>query len=84
MIIPIYAFHHDPEYFPNPEVFDPDRFSPGEITKRTSLPFTPFIPFGEGWFNPNFIFNSFTSYSYNYDHEFALECDLDGLKLKLD
>jgi cytochrome P450 family 6 len=49
MIIPIYAFHHDPEYFPNPEVFDPDRFSPEEIVRRTSLPFTPFIPFGEGW-----------------------------------
>lgn len=40
--IPIYALHHDPKYFPNPKVFDPERFSDerkGEIVPGTYLPF---------------------------------------------
>jgi cytochrome P450 len=35
----------DPKYFPNPEVFDPERFS--EENKRHIKPFT-FAPFGAG------------------------------------
>ncbi|CAH0687994.1 unnamed protein product [Spodoptera exigua] len=35
----------DPEYFPNPEVFNPDRFLPEN--ERTITPYT-FMPFGEG------------------------------------
>lgn len=45
VIIPIYGIHHDPEHYPNPEAFDPERFS--EETKRTRHPYT-FLPFGEG------------------------------------
>lgn len=41
-MIPIYGFHHDPKYFPEPEKFDPERFSDenkGDIDPDTYLPF---------------------------------------------
>jgi cytochrome P450 family 6 len=43
--VSVYSLHRDPEYFPNPEKFDPERFSPENIEKIK--PFT-FIPFGFG------------------------------------
>jgi cytochrome P450 family 6 len=39
------ALHNDPEYYPDPEKFDPERFS--EENKKTRPDFT-WIPFGEG------------------------------------
>ncbi|XP_058449383.1 uncharacterized protein LOC131429332 [Malaya genurostris] len=45
IMIPTYAMHHDPEHFPDPEAYNPDRFSPEEVAKRD--PYC-FLPFGEG------------------------------------
>ncbi|CAG0904895.1 unnamed protein product [Darwinula stevensoni] len=42
---PIYAVHHSLEYYPDPEVFDPDRFSP---EKKSKIPQGAFLPFGIG------------------------------------
>lgn len=42
--IPVYAIHHDPEYYSNPQQFNPDRFA-AEAIKRPAL---SFLPFGEG------------------------------------
>ncbi|XP_064612066.1 cytochrome P450 3A24-like [Liolophura sinensis] len=43
--LPIYTIHHDAEYWPDPDVFDPERFSPEN--KKTHHPLQ-WIPFGYG------------------------------------
>ncbi|XP_040359912.2 cytochrome P450 3A24-like [Ixodes scapularis] len=43
--IPVYAMHHDPENFPDPETFDPNRFS--EENVDSIRPYT-YLPFGAG------------------------------------
>lgn len=35
VIIPVYAIHHDPEYFADPDEFEPERFAADEAKKRT-------------------------------------------------
>uniref|UniRef100_A0AAG5D7X0 Cytochrome P450 n=1 Tax=Anopheles atroparvus TaxID=41427 RepID=A0AAG5D7X0_ANOAO len=43
--VPVYAIHHDPAHFPDPERFDPERFCPEQTAQRH--PFA-FLQFGEG------------------------------------
>nr|XP_018897014.1 PREDICTED: probable cytochrome P450 6a13 [Bemisia tabaci] len=45
VIIPVYALHHDPQYFPNPQKFDPERFN--AENKSSIVPGT-YLPFGAG------------------------------------
>uniref|UniRef100_T1GP68 Cytochrome P450 n=1 Tax=Megaselia scalaris TaxID=36166 RepID=T1GP68_MEGSC len=37
--IPIYAIHRDPQYFPEPNTFNPERFLPGNNPSMAYLPF---------------------------------------------
>jgi len=41
----IYSIHHDPEFYPEPEKFDPERFS--VEAKLSRDPYT-YLPFGHG------------------------------------
>ncbi|KAL6425011.1 hypothetical protein ACFW04_009369 [Cataglyphis niger] len=45
MMIPVYGLHRDPKYFPDPDKFDPERFS--EENKDNIVPYT-YLPFGHG------------------------------------
>uniref|UniRef100_A0A2A4JDS0 unspecific monooxygenase n=1 Tax=Heliothis virescens TaxID=7102 RepID=A0A2A4JDS0_HELVI len=40
--IPAFAFHHDPKFFPDPEKFDPERFSEENKHKINPLAYMPF------------------------------------------
>lgn len=45
VIVPTSAINMDPEIYPNPELFDPDRFTPDQIKTRHPM---AFLPFGAG------------------------------------
>ncbi|CAH0397698.1 unnamed protein product [Chilo suppressalis] len=45
LVIPVWGIHHDPEFYPEPDKFDPERFS--EENKHRIQPFT-YVPFGLG------------------------------------
>ncbi|XP_050396641.1 cytochrome P450 3A13 isoform X1 [Patella vulgata] len=45
IFLPIYAIHRDPDYWENPDRFDPERFSPEQKTSRH--PYC-YLPFGVG------------------------------------
>lgn len=45
IMISMTGMHYDPQYFPNPDKFDPERFN--EVNKR-NIPSYVYFPFGEG------------------------------------
>lgn len=45
VFVPVYSIHHDAEYYPDPERFDPDRFAPALIHTR---PHEAMLSFGVG------------------------------------
>lgn len=61
--IPIFGIHHDPNYYPDPEKFDPERFS--DDNKENIAPGT-FIAFGVG--PRNCIGNNIVTRTKSYNH----------------
>ncbi|XP_017050276.1 cytochrome P450 6a2 [Drosophila ficusphila] len=45
VVIPACAYHRDEDLYPDPETFDPDRFSPDKVAARDSV---EWLPFGDG------------------------------------
>ncbi|XP_038210911.1 cytochrome P450 6k1-like [Zerene cesonia] len=45
IFIPIFELHHDARYYPDPEVFDPERFSPDN---KHNIADITYLPFGRG------------------------------------
>lgn len=45
VILPVYGLHHDPKHFPNPEKFDPERFSEDN---KNNIHKGAYLPFGNG------------------------------------
>ena len=42
---PLYSYHHDEEYFPNPNKFDPERFN---AENKPKIKANTYMPFGDG------------------------------------
>ncbi|XP_037941484.1 probable cytochrome P450 6a13 [Teleopsis dalmanni] len=45
VLLPVDAIHHDPDLYPNPKLFDPERFTTAEIEKRHPM---AYLAFGRG------------------------------------
>lgn len=45
VLIPVYSLHYDHRYYPDPQTFNPERFSREEKAKR---PNGTYMPFGNG------------------------------------
>ncbi len=45
LLVSVYGLHHHPDYWTNPEVFDPERFAPENQDKLVK---NAYIPFGAG------------------------------------
>ncbi|XP_034652027.1 probable cytochrome P450 6a20 [Drosophila subobscura] len=45
VVIPTWGIHHDPEFYPEPEKFIPERFDEDQVQQR---PPCTFLPFGDG------------------------------------
>ncbi|XP_023720072.1 cytochrome P450 9e2, partial [Cryptotermes secundus] len=45
VVLPLYAIHCDPQHFPDPKRYDPERFSEGNKQSRHRY---SYLPFGEG------------------------------------
>lgn len=61
VFISVLGIHYDEEFYPNPDVLDPERFNEENKAKRPSC---TFLPFGEG---PRNCIGVYYFYSHNYN-----------------
>ncbi|XP_037027121.1 probable cytochrome P450 6a14 [Bradysia coprophila] len=77
MVCSIYSIHTDPEIYPDPDKYDPDRFLPEEIEKRHPLSFIPFGNGPRGCMAPRYanllikiaLVKILTNFDFKLDHE---------------
>jgi cytochrome P450 family 9 len=81
---PIYSLHHDPEFFPNPEKFDPYRFSD---ENKNSIKTCTYLPFGSGprvCIGSRFALMEAKLLLFNVLSKFSMEvCDKTPMKLTM-
>lgn len=68
VLIPTYALHFDPKYYPQPEIFDPMRFTEENKALR---PDGTFLPFGDG---PRICIGKYFHLTYNYKIRIMFKC----------
>lgn len=47
VLVPVYAIHHDPQYYAEPDAFRPDRFA-RDGDETATRPAGVYLPFGDG------------------------------------